>query len=315
MRRVIYSMLTSLDLYVEGPDGRFDWAKPDTELHRHFNALAATMTTHLYGRRMWQAMSAYWPTAAADPAGTPHTRDFARFWNAGEHIVFSRSLESVAHGARLVRQAVDAVRRLKDGEGTDIDVGGPGLASSLIGAGLVDEIHAYINPVVVGGGKRMIADPTGPLDLTLLGVQTFTGGVVQLRYAPRTAHGDHASRRRYRDRLVPVDDVGGQQGQRSRPDVLDAVHRVRRDREALARAELSLRLAGDVQDRLAGNHVAHLQARMGVALDLAALIHHHPHRRGVIDRLRERLVLQRGPVHLARLSDRAGSQGGDGENR
>jgi dihydrofolate reductase len=63
MRRVIYSMLTSLDLYVEGPDGRFDWATPDAELHGRFNALAATKTTHLYGRRMWQAMSNYWPTA------------------------------------------------------------------------------------------------------------------------------------------------------------------------------------------------------------------------------------------------------------
>lgn len=186
MRRLIYSMLTSLDLYVEGPDGRFDWTMPDAELHRHFNALAATMTTHLYGRRMWQTMSAYWPTAGSDPAGTPESRDFARFWNAGEHIVFSRTLESVDCGARLVRDhAVDAVRRLKAGQGADIDVGGPALASSMFEAGLVDEIHAYINPVVVGGGKRMIPDLTGPLDLTLLGVQTFTSGVVQLRYAPR----------------------------------------------------------------------------------------------------------------------------------
>ena len=85
--------------------------------------------------------------------------------------------------------AVDAVRRLKSGEGTAIDVGGPGLASSLIEAGLADEIHANINPIVVGGGKRMILDPTGPLALTLLGVQTVTSGVVQLRYAPRAAHG------------------------------------------------------------------------------------------------------------------------------
>ena len=118
MRKLIYSMLTSLDLYVEGPDGQFGWASPDAEVHKDFNAKAANMTTHLYGRRMWETLSAYWPTAESDPAGTPETKEFARHWNAGEHIVFSRSLKTVDHGARVVRDnAVEAVRHLKSGEG------------------------------------------------------------------------------------------------------------------------------------------------------------------------------------------------------
>ena len=188
MRTLTYSMLTSLDLYVEGPDGQFDWATPDVEVHKHFNARAATMTTHLYGRRMWETLSAYWPGAESDPAGTPETREFARYWNAGEHIVFSRSLQTVDHGARVVRDnAVEVVRRLKSGEGSDMEVGGPGLAWTLIEAGLVDEIHAYLNPVAVGGGKPFFAGLRGQLDLRLLGVQTFASGVVQLRYAPRMA--------------------------------------------------------------------------------------------------------------------------------
>jgi dihydrofolate reductase len=186
MRRLIYSMLTSLDLFVEGPDGAFEWATPDAALHRHFNALTAATTTHLYGRRMWETMSGYWPTAGSDPDGAPETYEFAKVWNAGEHIVFSRTLGSVEHGARLVREnAVEEVRRLKSGEGGGMDVGGPGLAWPLIEAGLVDEIHAYVNPVAVGGGKRLLAGLDGQIDLTLLGVQTFSGGVVQLRYAPR----------------------------------------------------------------------------------------------------------------------------------
>ena len=177
-------MLTSLDLYVEGPDGTFGWATPDEELHRHFNERAAFMTTHLYGRRMWETMSAYWPTAVTDP--DPVAREFAQRWNAGEHIVFSRTLQSVAHGARLVNgDAVAEIARLKAGEGSDLEVSGPGLASACIQAGLVDEVHAYINPVVVNGGKRMFSDIAGPIDLQLLGVQTFSGGVVQLRYAVR----------------------------------------------------------------------------------------------------------------------------------
>ena len=187
MRKLIYSMLTSLALYVEGPDGRFGWAEPDAELHKRFNANAATMTTHLYGRRMWQTLSAYWPTGESDPAGTPETREFARYWKAGEHIVFSRTLQTVEHGARLVHDnPVDVVRQLKSGAGSDMDVGGAGLASTLIEAGLVDEIHAYLNPVAVGGGKAFLSGLKGRLDLTLLGVQTFASGVVQLRYRPRT---------------------------------------------------------------------------------------------------------------------------------
>ena len=185
MRRLIYGMLTSLDLYVEGRDGTFAWATPDDELHRHFNERAATMTTHLYGRRMWETMSAYWPRAGSDPAASPVTREFARRWNAGEHVVFSRTLRSVDHGARLVTgDAVDEVRQLKLGDGSDIEVSGPGLASTLLKAGLVDEIHAYVNPVVVGSGKPMFAELDGLLELKLLGVETFSGGVVQLRYAP-----------------------------------------------------------------------------------------------------------------------------------
>lgn len=186
MRRVIYAMLTSLDLYVEDPEGEFGWATPDAELHRHFNAQAATITTSLYGRRMWEVMSGYWPVAGADPSAPPEARDFARYWSAGEHVVFSRTLEAVDYGARLVRDdAVEVVRQLKAGEGSDMDVSGAGLASTLLAAGLVDEIHAYVSPVVVGGGKPFISGLAGRLELRLLGVQTFASGVVQLRYAPQ----------------------------------------------------------------------------------------------------------------------------------
>jgi dihydrofolate reductase len=187
MRKLIYSMNTSLDGYVESADGDFGWGVHDAEIHKHYNQMYAVMTTHLYGRRMWETMSGYWPTAEADPAATPETKEFARFWNAGEYFVFSRSLQSVDHGARLVRDnAVETVRRLKSGEGTDMDVGGPGLASTLIAAGLVDEIHAYINQVAVGAGKPFLLDLSRQLDLKLLGVQTFASGVVQLRYTPRS---------------------------------------------------------------------------------------------------------------------------------
>jgi dihydrofolate reductase len=188
MRKLIYSMNTSLDNYVESSDGNFGWGIHDAEILEHYNGLFAVMTTHLYGRRLWETMSDYWPTAEADPTLSPETKTFARHWNAAEHIVFSRSLQTVGHGARLVRDnAVETVRQLKSGEGSDMRVGGPGLASTLIAAGLVDEIHSYVNPVAIGAGKAFLPDLSRQLDLNLLGVHTFASGVVQLRYAPRTA--------------------------------------------------------------------------------------------------------------------------------
>ncbi|HLJ84199.1 MAG TPA: dihydrofolate reductase family protein [Candidatus Eremiobacteraceae bacterium] len=186
MRKLIYSMNTSLDLFVEDRDGEFKWSTPDVEIHKHYNALFATMRTHLYGRRLWEVMAEYWPTAASDPECTRETLEFARFWNAAEHIVFSRSLQKVEHGARLVRDnAVEEVKKLKSGEGTDMYVGGPDLASTFIEAGLVDEIHAYVSPVAIGGGKPFLPGLKTPLELTLAGIQTFASGVVQLRYVPR----------------------------------------------------------------------------------------------------------------------------------
>lgn len=188
MRKLIYSMNTSLDCYVESADGNFGWGTHDAEILKHYNGIFAVMTTHLYGRCLWETMSDYWPTAEADPAATPEMKEFARHWNAGEHIVFSRSLKSVDHGARLVRDnAVETVRQLKSGQGADMRVGGPGLAATLIAAGLVDEIHAYVNPVAIGAGKAFLPDLQRQVDLKLLGVHTFASGVVQLRYAPRTA--------------------------------------------------------------------------------------------------------------------------------
>ena len=183
MRRLIYGMSTSLDGYVEGPDGKFEWTVPDDELFRHFVAQTAYMTTSLYGRRMWETMSSYWPAALHDPSLPPLRREYARLWCAVEHVVFSRTLQSVEHGARLVRgDAVEEVRRLKAGEGPDLEVSGPGLASTLLEAGLVDEVQAYVGGATLGGGKRFL--PPG-MRLKLLGVTTFSGGVVQLRYEPR----------------------------------------------------------------------------------------------------------------------------------
>jgi dihydrofolate reductase len=183
MGRLLFSMSVSLDGFVDTPAHSLDWVRVDEELHALFNEEARSMGTFLYGRRMYELMADYWPTGDRDPAGTPATIEFARIWQQTPKVVFSRSLESVGHGARLVRDdAVEEVARLKAAGGDDMDVGGPTLAGSLIAAGLVDEYRLYLHPVVLGGGTRFFPALDERVDLELLETRTFGSGVVLLRY-------------------------------------------------------------------------------------------------------------------------------------
>ena len=128
-------------------------------------------------------MGGYWPTAGSDPEATPAMLDFAAIWARTEKIVFSSSLESVEHGARLVRgDAVEEVRRLKAEPGLDMDTGGPTLTAALIEAGLVDEFCLYVTPVVLGSGTPYFPPGVSRFDLRLLETRSFANGVIRLRY-------------------------------------------------------------------------------------------------------------------------------------
>ena len=183
MGRLIFSMSVSLDGFVDSPEHTLDWVLVDEELHRVFNEEARTAQTGLYGRRMWELMSAYWPFVHDDPNATPAMHEFGDIWAASTKVVFSRSLESVEHAARLIRgDAVEEVRRLKASTDHDLSTGGPTFTSSLIDAGLVDEFRLYVHPVVLGGGTRFFEAGVTRFDLRLLGTRSFGSGVTLLRY-------------------------------------------------------------------------------------------------------------------------------------
>lgn len=183
MRKVHYSYLVSVDGFIEGPDGSFEWGEPDPEVHRHFNEMEARFDTHLFGRRMWELMSGYWPTAADDPDATPEQVGYAVEWNTGEHIVFSTTLTQVSGGATLATDSpADVVRELKNRPGKDISVGGAGLAQSLFAENLIDEVNLYICPIIVGGGKPMFAPLAHSVPLRLVGSDVFASGIALLRY-------------------------------------------------------------------------------------------------------------------------------------
>jgi dihydrofolate reductase len=185
MAQLVYSAITSLDGFVADEDGTFDWAAPDEEVHRFVNDLERPVATYLYGRAMYEVMAAWEdPELASGPDAA--TRDYARIWQDADKVVFSTSLATVPTSrTRLERDFdPDAVRRLKAEARGPVSVGGPRLAAEAIRAGLVDEWHQLVTPVVVGGGRHWL--PRGVrLDLELVGERRFAGGVVHLAYRTR----------------------------------------------------------------------------------------------------------------------------------
>jgi dihydrofolate reductase len=187
MGRLIYSTIASLDGYVADRDGGFDWAAPDEEVHRFVNDLERPVGTYLYGRRMYDTMR-YWETAHTEPDRSPVSRDFTEIWQRAEKVVYSRTLESVSTGRTRLERAFDpdVVRELKESSASDISIGGPGLAAEAFRAGLVDECHLLLNPILVGGGTQSLPDGVR-LDPELLDERRFEGGVVHLHYRTRSA--------------------------------------------------------------------------------------------------------------------------------
>jgi dihydrofolate reductase len=183
MAKLIYSAIASLDGYVEDEGGGFDWAEPDEEVHAFVNDLERPIGTHLYGRRMYETMLS-WETVGTGADEPPASRDYAQIWRAAEKIVFSRTLPSPSSARTRIERTFDpaAVRRLQESSSDDIAVGGAELAGEAIAAGLVDECHLFLHPVVVGGGKRALPRDVR-VQLELLSERRFRSGVVHLHHA------------------------------------------------------------------------------------------------------------------------------------
>ena len=190
MAELIYAMITSLDGYVEDERGRFEWAEPDDELATAINDLERPIGIYLYGRRMyemmmgWENEGTYTDTTGRILSEQPQsTRVFAQLWQSAEKIVYSRSLDKVRTERTQLQRDFDpnVVRRLKADAASDIAVGGPELAAAAIRSGVVDEVHLFVVPIVIGAGKRVL--PAGfRCRLGLVDVRRFAGGSVHLRY-------------------------------------------------------------------------------------------------------------------------------------
>jgi dihydrofolate reductase len=183
--KLIYTAIASLDGYIADEDGRFDWAVPDEEVHGFINDLERSVGTYLYGRRMYEVMTGWETMAVADQS--PFMRDFAQIWRAADKIVYSTTLATVSTARTRIERAFDpeAVRQLKASLARDLAVGGPDLAARAFEAGLVDECHVFVAPIVVGGGTRSFPDDVR-VRLELADERRFGNGMVHLRYRTRT---------------------------------------------------------------------------------------------------------------------------------
>jgi dihydrofolate reductase len=182
MAKLIYSAIASLDGYVEDEQGGFEWAAPDEEVHAFVNELERPIGSYLYGRRMYETMAA-WETMGTSDHDDAVTREFGEIWRAAEKIVYSRTLDAVSSARTRIERDfdVDAIRRLKETSGSDLSVGGAELAGQALAAGVVDELHLLLGPVVVGGGRRALPDGVRTR-LELIDERRFASGVVHVHY-------------------------------------------------------------------------------------------------------------------------------------
>lgn len=184
MAKLIYSAITSLDGFVADESGSFDWSVPDEQVHAFVNDLERTIGTYLYGRRLYEVMVAWETLDTADQPPAAH--DFAEIWRAADKVVYSTTLEAVSSARTRIERAFDpaTVRQLKASAERDITVGGPDLAAQALRAGLVDELHLFVSPIVVGGGTQSLPGNVR-VELELVDEHRFGNGVVHLHYRVR----------------------------------------------------------------------------------------------------------------------------------
>ena len=182
MGKLIYSAITSLDGFVEDADGHFDWAAPDEEVHAFVNDLMRPIGTYLYGRRMYETM-VFWETAATGDDQSAIFRDYTEIWRGAEKVVFSRTLEMASSARTRIEATFDTemIRQMKGSARDDLAIGGAEVAALAFRANLIDEVHLFLNPILVGGGKQALPSKVRTR-LYLLHEGRFGNGVVHLHY-------------------------------------------------------------------------------------------------------------------------------------
>ncbi|MFC0115668.1 dihydrofolate reductase family protein [Kibdelosporangium aridum] len=183
MRKLIYGMNLTLDGYIAAPGDDISWGGPSDELFQWWSDQMRASELSLYGRKLWETMSSYWPTGDQQPNATPAEIEFARLWRDRPKVVFSSTIDKVDWNTRLVTgDAVAEITRLKAEDASPMEIGGATLAGAAMRASLIDEYMLVTAPVLVGGGTPFFTALDSWVNLNLVETRTFPGGAVLTRY-------------------------------------------------------------------------------------------------------------------------------------
>ncbi len=182
MAKLLYMAISSLDGYIADENGNFEWAAPDEEVHATVNDLLRPVGAYLYGRRMYEVLSA-WETMPTGPDQPSVMRDFAAIWRAADKIVYSRTLGAVVSARTRIERDFDpdAIRQLKASADRDLAIGGSELAAHAFAAGLIDECRLFLLPITVGGGQACFPR-RAQVKLELLDERRFGSGAIHVHY-------------------------------------------------------------------------------------------------------------------------------------
>jgi dihydrofolate reductase len=176
-----YSANVSVDGFIEDAEGTLEWSEPNEEVHRFWNEKTSDLEGMVMGRRLYETMVPFWPEAAARPTGQETSDEFAKIWMSKPRYVFSRTLTSVEGGCRLVSQGLlPWARELRQTSEGMWGVGGPGLASALFSAGLIERVRLVVVPAILGSGKPCFGPDFGRRGLRLVESRDFRCGAQML---------------------------------------------------------------------------------------------------------------------------------------
>ena len=197
MRKIIAALQTSVDGFIEGPNGELDWAMAeDEETWRDIFEMLGSVDTCILGRVMYPDYEQHWLAVLANPSGilplsgkaaTKNEIAYARWADKTPHIVLSKTLDKVAWKTTRIVRDVEEIRKIKQQPGKDMHVvGGATLVSSLMNLGLIDELQLMVNPLILGGGKALFKDVKERHAVKLVRAKPLKSGKVSLIYSTQS---------------------------------------------------------------------------------------------------------------------------------
>jgi dihydrofolate reductase len=185
MRKIISFMHISLDGFVAGPNGEMNWIKVNEEIFDFVGERVGKGDTALYGRKTYQMMESYWPTAGDAPDASKHDKEHSAWYKKIHKIVLSKTMKGqILNNTSIISDNLIAeINKVKQKPGSDIAVfGSPSATHALQQHNLIDGYWLFLNPIILGKGIPLFKDIKEQTKLNLLSTHKFSCGVVELSY-------------------------------------------------------------------------------------------------------------------------------------